>query len=174
MDRQLLFCLLNNLLENFYFWEMSSPLTPSAWSVQCDSYHEDSPSPKIPAPWRQPSGQLDITGQLQFLSKNLELRLSNLSLSIVFNYGDINLGNFDICCSVTKSCQLFVTPWIAACQASLSFTISQNLLKLISTESMMPFNHLILHYPLLLTSVFLSIRFFSKWVSSLHQVAKVL
>ena len=139
---------------------MSSPLTPSAWSVQCDSYHEDSPSPKIPAPWRQPSGQLDITGQLQFLSKNLELRLSNLSLSIVFNYGDINLGNFDICCSVTKSCQLFVTPWIAACQASLSFTISQSLLKLISTESMMPFNHLILHYPLLLTSVFLSIRFF--------------
>ena len=129
---------------------MSSPLTPSAWSVQCDSYHEDSPSPKIPAPWRQPSGQLDITGQLQFLSKNLELRLSNLSLSIVFNYGDINLGNFDICCSVTKSCQLFVTPWIAACQASLSFTISQSLLKLISTESMMPFNHLILHYPLLL------------------------
>ena len=40
--------------------------------------------------------------------------------------------------------QLFVTPWIAACQASLSFTISQSFLKLTSIESMMPSNHLIL------------------------------
>ena len=36
------------------------------------------------------------------------------------------------------------TPWTAACQASLSFTISQSLLKLMSTESMIPSNHLIL------------------------------
>ena len=38
--------------------------------------------------------------------------------------------------------QLFATPWTPACQASLSFTISQGLLKLMSTESVMPFNHL--------------------------------
>ena len=38
--------------------------------------------------------------------------------------------------------QLFVTPWTAACQPSLSFTVSQNLLKLMSIESMTPFNHL--------------------------------
>ena len=40
--------------------------------------------------------------------------------------------------------QLFATPWTAACQASLSFTISQDLLKLMSIESVMPSNHLIL------------------------------
>ena len=45
---------------------------------------------------------------------------------------------------------LFVTPWTAACQASPSFTISQNLLKLTSVESVMPSNHLILCHPLLL------------------------
>ena len=46
--------------------------------------------------------------------------------------------------------QLSVTPWTAACQASLSFTISLSLLKPMSIESMMPFNHLILCHPLLL------------------------
>ena len=51
--------------------------------------------------------------------------------------------------------QLFVTPRTAACQASLSITISQSLLKLISIESMMPSNHLILGLPLfLLPSIF--------------------
>ena len=64
--------------------------------------------------------------------------------------------------------QLFVTPWTAACQASLSFTISPRLLKLMSIESMMPSNLLILCRPLfLLSSVFLSIRVFSK-ESALH------
>ena len=43
--------------------------------------------------------------------------------------------------------RLFVTPWAAACQASLSFAIFQSLLKLMSTESVMPSNHLILCYP---------------------------
>ena len=46
--------------------------------------------------------------------------------------------------------QLFVTPWTAACQASLSFTISQSLLKLMSIESVMPSNHFILCCLLLL------------------------
>ena len=58
--------------------------------------------------------------------------------------------------------QLFVTPWTAALQASLSNTSSQNSLKLMSIESMMPSNHLILCYPLLLLpSIFPSIRVFS-------------
>ena len=56
---------------------------------------------------------------------------------------------------------LFVTPWTAACQASLSF-ITQSLLKLMSIEPVMPSNHLILSHPLLLLpSVFPSIRVFS-------------
>ena len=58
--------------------------------------------------------------------------------------------------------QLFVTPWRAARKASLSFTISQNFLKLISIESVMLSNHLILCHPLLLlSSIFASIRVFS-------------
>ena len=66
------------------------------------------------------------------------------------------------CCSVTKLCQLFETPWTVARQASLSFTISWSLLKLMSVESVMPSNHLILCHPLLLLpSVFPSIKVFS-------------
>ena len=57
--------------------------------------------------------------------------------------------------------RLFETPWIAARQASLSFTNSWILLKLMSIESVMPSNHLILCRPvLLLPSIFLSIRVF--------------
>ena len=68
--------------------------------------------------------------------------------------------------------QLFVTLWTAARQVSLSFTISQSLLKLLSIELVMSSNHLILYHPLLLQpSIFPSIRVF---FSSLHQVAKVL
>ena len=56
----------------------------------------------------------------------------------------------------------FATLWTAACQASLSFAISWNLLRFMSLELMMPSNHLILCHPLLLLhSVFLSIRVFS-------------
>ena len=58
--------------------------------------------------------------------------------------------------------QLFAIPWTAARQASLSVTNSQSLLKLISIESVMPCNHLILCHPLLLLpSIFPSIRVFS-------------
>ena len=45
--------------------------------------------------------------------------------------------------------QLFATPWTAAHQASLSFTISQNLLKFMSIKLVMPSNHLILCHPLI-------------------------
>ena len=55
--------------------------------------------------------------------------------------------------------RLSATAWTAACQASLSFTVSQSLLKLMSIESMMPYNHLLLCRPLLLLpSIFPSFR----------------
>ena len=57
--------------------------------------------------------------------------------------------------------RIFATPWTAALQASLSFTISWSLLKFMSIESVMPSNHLILCHPLLLLSIFTSIRVFS-------------
>ena len=72
------------------------------------------------------------------------------------------------CCTQFSSVQslshvrLFVTPWTAAHQASLSITNSQNLLKLMSIESVMPSNRLILCHPLLLLPLILpSIRVFS-------------
>ena len=58
--------------------------------------------------------------------------------------------------------RLFLTPWTAECQASLSITNSQSLLKLMSIESVMPSNHLILCCPFLLPlPIFSSIRVFS-------------
>ena len=66
------------------------------------------------------------------------------------------------CCSVLSCVQLFVTPWTAEHQASLSFTISQSLLRFMFIQSVMLLNHLLLFYPLLLRpSIFPSIRVFS-------------
>ena len=84
--------------------------------------------------------------QIKMLSKYVEEKLPDTVFVVV------QLVNF---------VWLFVTPWTTARQASLSFTISQSLLKLMSTESVMPSNHLILCRPLLLPSIFPSIRVFS-------------
>ena len=66
------------------------------------------------------------------------------------------------CVQLLSCTRCFVTLLIIACQAPLSFTISQSLLKFMSTELMMPSNHLILCHPLLLLpSVFSSVRVFS-------------
>ena len=73
---------------------------------------------------------------------------------------------YDLQCPSVQSLshvRLLVTLWTAARQASLSITNSQSLLKLMSIESVMPSNHLILCHPLLFTtSIFPSIRVFSK------------
>ena len=64
--------------------------------------------------------------------------------------------------SVQFSCSVFATPWTAALQSSLSITNSRSLLKLMSIKLVMPSNHLILCWPLLLLpSIFPSIRVFS-------------
>ena len=69
------------------------------------------------------------------------------------------LDTFQFNCSLVSDS---VTPWTAACQASLSITNFQSLLKLMSIESVIPSNHLILCHPLLLLpSIFPSIRVFS-------------
>ena len=86
--------------------------------------------------------------------------------------------------SVTKLCLTLSTPWTAAHQASLSFTISWSLLRFMSTELVIPSNHLILCHPLLLPSI---LRWHPTISSSVilweeipvfrlssHQVAKVL
>ena len=68
---------------------------------------------------------------------------------------------------------LFVIPWTSACQASLSFTIARNLLKLMSIESMMPPNHLLLCTLFFCPQSFPASGSFPMSPSS-HQVAKVL
>ena len=77
--------------------------------------------------------------------------------------GFVIISDFGLVVVQLLSCVwLFATLQTVACQASLSFTTSQSLLKLMSIESVVPYNHLVLCYPLLLLpSVFPSIRIFS-------------
>ena len=84
--------------------------------------------------------------------------------------------NFDKFCLAQSlsRVRLFATPWITACQASLSIANSRSLLRLTSIKSVMPSSHLILCRPLLLLPpIPPSISLF-QWVNSLHEVAKVL
>ena len=81
---------------------------------------------------------------------------------IVFSLVAYNPFKYIHFSSVTQSFWVFVTPWTAACQASLSITNSQSLLKLMFIKLVMPSNHFIFcHPPLLLPSIFPSIRVFS-------------
>ena len=87
--------------------------------------------------------------------------VNGLELTVVVYFSSSKWVQF---CSVQSlsGAHLFATPWIAACQASLSITNSQRLWKLMSIESVMPSNHLILCHPLLLPpSIFPRIRVFT-------------
>ena len=82
-----------------------------------------------------------------------------LSWQITDSFGSVKNA---ISVQFSRSVWLFVNPWIAAHQASLSITNSRSLLKLMSIEAVMPSNHLILCHPLILPlSSFPSIRVFS-------------
>ena len=94
----------------------------------------------------------------------MDCSLPGSSIHRIFQARLLEWGAFQDLSSVQSlsRVRLFVTPWIAACQASLSITNSQSLLKLMSIELVMPSNHLILCCPLLLLpSIFPSIRVFS-------------
>ena len=84
-----------------------------------------------------------------------------ISFKIKFNLISKSLFGGIAVVQVLSHVRLFMTSWTAAHKASLSFTISHNLLKLMSIESVMPSDHLILYRPLLLLSYFLSIKIFS-------------
>ena len=85
----------------------------------------------------------------------------------VYVYTNKNISVYVYIVKSLSRVQLFATPWSAACQASVSFTISQSVLKLIFIESVMPSNYLILCCPLLLLpSIFPSIRVFSNDLAS--------
>ena len=86
------------------------------------------------------------------------LELWSLSLLTSLPQGSVQFSTV----LLLRHLRLFATPWTAACQASLSITNSQSLLKLMPIESVIPSNHLILCHPLLLPpSIFPSIRIFS-------------
>ena len=78
-----------------------------------------------------------------------------------------NPTSFIIVVQSLSHVHLFVTPWTAAHQAPLSFTVSWSLFKLMAIESVMPSSHLVLCRPLLLPSIFPSFRVFPK-ESTLH------
>ena len=78
----------------------------------------------------------------------------------------MNFENLVVLTQSLSHVQLFVTPWTAARQAPLSSSICQNMLKFISIESVMLSNHLILCCPLLLPSIFPSIKVFSNELAS--------
>jgi len=97
-----------------------------------------------------------------FPTQGLNLGLLHCSQILYYlsHQGSPNIPNY--CCLVTHHIQLFATPNTAACQVSLSFTISWSLLKLMSIESVMPSRYLVVCHPLLLLpSIFASIRVFS-------------
>ena len=102
--------------------------------------------------------------RLHFLHHFYYFQIQKLSLPICQTLYSVQFSSVQ-----SLSCvQLFVTPWTAARQASLSITNSQSLLKHMSIEWVMPSNHLILCRPLLLLpSIFLNIRVFSN-ESALH------
>ena len=91
-------------------------------------------------------GLFQWVGSSPQVVKVLELQLQHQSLQWISSVQSLS------------HVQLFATPWTAACQAFLSITHSQSLLKLISIELVMASNHLILYHPLLPPSIFPSIR----------------
>ena len=101
------------------------------------------------------------------VSRRKELLFTEMYLpGDIISFGESQEIHLDMLCfsSVQKLCRvrLFLTPWTATHQDSLSITNSQSLLKLMSIESVMPSNYLILYHPLLLLlSIFARIRVFS-------------
>ena len=115
-----------------------------------------------------------LTGCLNSLrlppSARFILWLRNAPTKLINRKDCITVGtrNFVVVVQSLSHVWLFVTTWTAACQASLSFTISQSLLKLMYIGSVMPSNYFILYCPLLLLpSIFPSFRVFSN-ESALH------
>ena len=106
---------------------------------------------------------------LPMLFSHLILK-ANPSHGIVFIHTSVCISKRFSSVQLFSGVQLFATPWTTALQASLSITNSKRLLKLMSIESVMPSNHLILCRPLfLLPSIFPSTTVFSKGKDSLKK-----
>ena len=105
---------------------------------------------------------LAVQGTLKILSKySFNKQRSDYNAGAFSIQQSSHVYRFVVVIQSLSHVRLFATPQTAACQASLSFTISQSLLKLMSIESVILSNHLSLCCPLLLLSIFPSIRAFS-------------
>ena len=97
-----------------------------------------------------------------WLGKTGTLGRLSVASPVLCNELEKQFTKFNVVIQSLSCVWLFATPWTAACQASLSFTVSQRLLKLMSIESVMPSRYFILCHPLLLLpSVFPNIMVFS-------------
>ena len=123
------------------------------------------PRAVLPIPWKLLLWRQDLTFRLDL---PVQTQSCSNTQALAASIGHWGWGpQFSSVQSLSRV-WLFVTPWIATRQASLSITNSRSLLKLMSIESVMPSNHLILCLPLyLLPSIFPSIRVFS-YESVLH------
>ena len=149
------------------------PLCPWRLNPGAVGFHfgEDSWVPSMAPNWFRPGGRRRMLGKGLRWAWPLEALFGLLGIMQVswFSSNSRTRVVFQ-----SLSCvQLLVTPWTTAHQASLSITNSQSLLKLMSIDSVMPSNHLILWHPLILLQTFQNQDLF-QWVTSLHQVAKVL
>ena len=123
---------------------LALPAHVSPWTI----YFQVLGKSPVSGPGRGPPSWNKIAFHREFLLNLLELCISFVCYMVVVVQSLSHIW-------------LFVIPWTAACQASLSFTISRNLLKFMSIDLVMLSNHLILFHPLLLPSIFPSIRVFS-------------
>ena len=116
----------------------------------------------------KPQRKLGCLRVVSRLNKLLSQRLSDTfsNMTLVLKGKIHHIASFFCCCSVVQSCLTLCNPMDCSMPGSPSLTISQSLLKLMSFESEMPSNHLILcHRLLLLPSIFPSIRVFSNEVA---------
>ena len=123
---------------------LALPAHVSPWTI----YFQVLGKSPVLGPGRDPPSWNKIAFHREFLLNLLELCISFVCYMVVVVQSLSHIW-------------LFVIPWTAACQASLSFTISRNLLIFMSIDLVMLSNHLILFHPLLVPSVFPSIRVFS-------------
>ena len=157
--KQIIFGVFFVLLKTFYFvlgysWLANNVVIVSGEQLRDSALHRQvSIVPETPHPPR--------------LTHTIE---QSFTIQLYYTVGPCwSISNIAVCTqSVSQSVQslsrvwLFATPWTAACQASLSLTNFQRLLKLMSIESVMPSNYLILCHPLLLLPlIFPSVRVFS-------------
>ena len=131
----------------YYFLEFTQTHVQWVSDAIQPSHPLSPPSPPVLSPSQHQSLLFQWVDSLYKVAKVLERQIQHESFQWISSVQSLS------------HVQLFVTLWTAGCQASPSITNSQSLLKLMSSESVMPSNHLILCHPLLLLlpSVFASI-----------------